>query len=162
MGPANSQNTNIATTNERLARADAFPAAGAAKKQSADNVRNLVTGYTAAPAATSVPPGRAHWQISSTGNLERSFIANNWTPILAETGAKFHVVSVIGNTVWAGGEHGALYVARDGGATWNSIAIGTTATITSVHISDDLHGTLATADGQAWTTSDGGRTWQKQ
>lgn len=162
-GPANTvNNVNIPAANESLANAEAAPAAKVAKKQRADALHGLATGYTAAPAATPVPSARAHWQISPTGTLERSYTADNWAPVLAESGVKFHVVSVIGNTVWAGGEHGALYVSRDDGATWNPIVVDTTATITSVHFSDELHGTLETADGQGWATSDGGKSWQKQ
>lgn len=162
-GPSNTaNNANIAVTDGNLAKAEPASRAKVAKKQRADALQDLATGYAGAPAATPVSAARAHWQISSTGTLERSYIADNWTPVLSETGAKFHVVSVIGNTVWAGGEHGALYVSRDGGATWKSIAIDTTATITSVHFSEDSHGTLETGDGQVWKTSDGGQTWQKQ
>lgn len=153
-------NANIAIVNDNLAKAEPAPPAKVAKKQRADALQGTVTGYAATPTAAPVPAARAHWQISAAGLLERSYTADNWTPVLAETGAKFHVVSVIGNTVWAGGAHGALYVSHDGGATWNSVAINTTATITSIHFSDDSQGTLETADGQVWKTSDGGRTWQ--
>lgn len=162
-GPSNTaNNANIANTNDNLASAESAPAAKVAKKQSADDFHGLATGYTATSTAAPIPAARAHWQISSTGALERSYVADNWTPVLSETGAKFHVVSVIGNTVWAGGEHGALYVSRDGGMTWNGIPIETGATITSVHFSDDMHGTLETAEGQTWKTTDGGKTWQNQ
>lgn len=162
-GPANAvNNVNIAAANESLAKAEAAPAAKVAKKQSADAFHGVVSGYAAAPAAAPVASVRAHWQISSTGTLERSYTGGNWSPVMAESGVKFHVVSVIGNTVWAGGEHGALYVSRDGGGTWTSVPIDSTATITSVHFSDDLHGTIESSDGQAWATSDGGKSWQKQ
>ena len=161
-GPSNAANTNIATNNQTLAKAEPAPADKVAKKQRADVYHGAANGYVAAPAAAPVPSVRAHWQISPAGILERAYTAGDWAPVLAESGVKFHVVSVIGNTVWAGGEHGALYVSRDSGATWNSMAIGTAATITFVHFADDLHGSLETADGQAWKTSDGGKTWQKQ
>jgi len=161
-GPSNAVNTNINSANENLAKAESASSAKVAKKQRADTFHGLATGYTVAPAVAPVPAARAHWQISSTGTLERSYVADRWTPVLAETGTRFHVVSVIGNTVWAGGENSALYVSRDGGITWNPIPLNTTATITSIHFSDDLHGTLETADGQVWRTADGGRSWQKQ
>ncbi len=159
-GPSNT--ANISATSANLAKAESAAPAKIAKKQRADAFHGLATGYTAAPAAVPPPAARAHWQISSTGTLERSYDADNWSAVLIETGAKFHVVSVIGNTVWAGGEYGALYVSRDGGATWTPITIDTTATIASVHFSNDSHGTLETSDGQVWKTADSGKTWQKQ
>jgi hypothetical protein len=162
-GPSNTANKiNITAADNKLAKAESAPRAKFSSKQRADEFRGLTTGYTAAPAAAPLPAARAHWQISSTRILERSYAADTWTPVLTVTGAKFHVVSVIGNTVWAGGEHGALYVSRDGGTTWNPVTIDTTSTITSVHFSDDLHGTLETVDGQVWKTADNGKTWQKQ
>ncbi len=162
-GPSNTANNiNIAAANESLAKAESAPAAKVAKKQSDNAFHGLADGYTAAPAAAPVSSVRAHWQISPTGALERSYTDKNWAPVLAESGVNFHIVSVIGNTVWAGGEHGALYVSRDGGVTWKRSAIDTTATITSVHFSDDLHGTLETTAAQVWKTSDGGNSWQKQ
>ncbi len=161
--PANPvNNVDVAAANESVAKAGSAPAARVANKQRADALQGLATGYTAGAASAPLPAARAHWKISETGTLERSYVADNWTPVLADTGAKFHVVSVIGNTIWAGGEHGALYVSRDGAATWTRIPIDTTATITSVHFSDDLHGTLGAADGQVWKTSDSGTSWQKQ
>jgi hypothetical protein len=162
-GPlSTANNVNIAAASENLVKAESAPSAKVAKKQRVDAFHGLATGYTAAPAAAPVLSVRAHWQISPTGTLERSYTTGNWAPVLAETGVKFQVVSVIGNTVWAGGEHGALYVSRDGGTTWNASAIGATTTITSVHFSDDLHGRVKTADGQIWESSDAGKSWQKQ
>lgn len=163
-GPANTaNNVNGAVANDTpLAKAESAPSAKVAKKQRAGTLQGIVAGYAAPPAAAPLPAARAHWQISATGTLERSLVADSWTPVLTETGTKFHVVSVIGNSVWAGGEHGTLYVSRDGGANWNPIAIDTTATITSVHFSDDSHGTLQTAAGESWKTADAGKTWQKQ
>jgi putative zinc finger protein len=163
-GPSNSANANsanLANMNDNLARAEAAPAAKVQKKQArVDSLRAGVTGY-AVGAPLTQPAARAHWQISSTGALERSYIADQWTPVLAETGAKFHVVSVIGNTIWAGGENGALYTSRDGGSTWTPVKVDTAETITSIHFSDDSHGTLQTSNGLTWKTSDGGKTWEK-
>ncbi|HEU5402899.1 MAG TPA: zf-HC2 domain-containing protein [Terriglobales bacterium] len=161
--PSNTvDNVNIAASNQGLAKVESAPAAKVAKKQPAGDFNGIVTGYTAAPAAAPVAATRPRWQISSTGTLEHSYMADNWTPVLSDTGAKFRVVSVVENTVWAGGEHGALYVSRDGGTTWTPVPIDTTATITSIRFSDNLHGTLETDGGQAWNTTDGGKVWQKR
>ena len=168
-GPTNSANSNsantnidnIATSNESLAKAEAAPATKVQKKEErADAFHGVVAGY--ATPAERQPGARPRWQISSTGALERSYIADQWTSVLVETGVKFHVVSVIGNTIWAGGERGALYVSRDGGSTWTPLKLDTVETVTSIHFSDDSHGSLQTSDGQTWKTSDGGKTWEKQ
>ncbi len=159
-GPSNTANINVANTN--IARAEPPAAAKVAKERArADEFHGLAAGYALAPAAPP-PPARARWRISGTGVLERSYVADNWAPVLPETGVKFHVVSVIGITVWAGGERGALYVSRNGGITWDHVAIDTSGTVTSIHFADDLNGTLETADAEAWKTADGGKTWQKQ
>lgn len=158
-------NADVSVENAKIAQTPS--AAVATKKQQVrrEELHGVASGYVAG--AAPIQPAlqlaaRAHWRISPTGTLERSYIADNWTPVLADPGGKFHVIAVLANTVWAGGEHGALYVSHDGGTNWAPAAINTTETITSIHFSDELHGTLQTADGLAWKTADGGKTWEKQ
>jgi photosystem II stability/assembly factor-like uncharacterized protein len=66
-----------------------------------------------------------------------------------------------------GGQGGALYYSADDGSQWQRLspsADGVTLTedITALNFQDGQHGNLTTSSGQSWTTSDGGRTWQKQ
>jgi photosystem II stability/assembly factor-like uncharacterized protein len=161
-GPSNAANvSNVYTANNNAA-----PAAAVAKKQKLDaaprqEIGSESLGYVqAAPAAA--PAARAHWRISTDGKVERSYGSDAWSPVLTDTGASFQVVSVIGNVVWAGGSHGALYASRDGGTNWIPIKIATTADITSIHFDDELHGVLRTSDGKTWKSMDGGNTWSLQ
>jgi hypothetical protein len=159
--PSNSADNLVSAG--RVGGLEAPSAAKAPKKEAmrGTSVHGAVTGY-AAPAFRLGGSDRAHWQISAGGVLERSYRADVWEPVLSETGTKFHVVSVIGDLIWAGGEHGALYVSRDGGTTWSPVKIDTSDTITSIRFSDDLHGILQASDGATWKSADGGKSWDKQ
>ncbi|MDT8066877.1 MAG: hypothetical protein ROO76_01790 [Terriglobia bacterium] len=163
---ANPANDKLPVANEKATQAPPVAAMAAKKPQAQRNeFHGLATGYVAgaAPIQSAIQASvRAHWRISKAGTLEHSYTADDWTPVLTETGAKFYVVAVLANTVWAGGERGALYVSNDGGTNWTPITIDTTDTITSIHFSDELHGIIRTKDGPSWKTSDGGKTWEKQ
>ena len=79
----------------------------------------------------------------------------------------FHVVSVVGGSVWAGGSGGALFHSRDGGQNWSKDVLASpasveTGTIVSIRFSDALHGVVTTDGGSRWSTSDGGTTWTKE
>ncbi len=106
------------------------------------------------------------WHISAEGHLERENPAGGWTRVLAEQPTTFHVVSVIGNNVWAGGSGGALFHSRDGGQSWGKQPLGSpgveTDAIVAIQFSDAMHGIISTQRGALWSTSDGGITWTKQ
>ncbi|HEV2114645.1 MAG TPA: YCF48-related protein [Terriglobales bacterium] len=112
------------------------------------------------------PPTR--WMLSADGTLMRSTDAGkNWQGLPFENNIIFHAVAVIGPRVWVGGQGGALYYSSDDGSRWQSLApsvagVALSEDITSLAFQDPLHGSLTTAGGQTWTTSDGGHSWQKQ
>lgn len=116
------------------------------------------------PAATrSVSGLRSQWRVTPDGRLEHSTAPGSWTPVLADQPTVFHVVSVVGNNVWAGGNSGALFHSIDGGETWNQRPLaGKTGTIVSIHFSDIQHGVVISDSGGRWSTSDGGVTWNRQ
>ncbi len=165
-GPANTANANL--TNVYQATNQAAPAAPPAKtaRSKAESAQKPVAstqafGYALDRQANAVITTRPHWRISELGTLERSLGGDVWSPVLVKTQGKFHVVSVVGDVVWAGGENGALYVSRDGGNSWFPVKLGTKEAIISIHFSDGLHGTVQGDSGTVWKTSDGGATWAK-
>ncbi|MGE5111465.1 MAG: YCF48-related protein, partial [Acidobacteriaceae bacterium] len=170
-GPAHSANATLpdsyAVDGNANAPKMAAPAVAKAQKKeaAAAPVSGIVGGYArtpipAAPARTRM--AAAQWRISETGQLERSSGGTTWTPVLEEAGRKFHVVSVVGAMVWAGGDKGALFVSRDGGGNWAPVNIKTSGDILSIQFADLMSGSLQTSDGETWKTSDGGKRWQKQ
>ena len=170
-GPANSANANLtdgyAVDGNANAPKMAAPAVAKDQKKEAAGgaVGGIVSGYARAPIPASTARARmapVQWRISESGQLERSSGGTTWTPVLEEAGRKFHVVSVVGNMVWAGGNKGVLFVSRDGGGNWKPVNIETSGDILSIQFADLMNGSLQTSDGETWKTSDGGKSWQKQ
>ncbi len=107
------------------------------------------------------------WRIGDHGQLQRSTGKDDWKPTLAKTQTRFHVVSVTGNDVWAGGTSGRLYHSLDGGEHWTRIEINAggqslSDTITSIRFRDALNGTVVTDSGAVWETHDGGLHWTRK
>jgi hypothetical protein len=177
-GPANTANaqvTNVFTANSAQSAAPAAvrsaqnvaPAAAPVQKQSkAELARDAAAAKTVMGYAQSVPDerleGRAHWRISKAGVLERSYLADDWAPVLVGPGVKIRVVSVVGNIVWAGSDHGALYVSRNGGVDWAPLKIPTSADIVSIRFDDESNGAIQTSTGETWKTTDAGNSWNRQ
>jgi hypothetical protein len=112
------------------------------------------------------PPTR--WMLSADGALLRSTDAGkNWQIVPFEDSRVFHAVAVVGSRVWVGGQGGALYYSGDDGSQWQRLTpsaagVALSEDISNLAFQDVLHGSLTTAGGQTWTTSDGGHSWQKQ
>lgn len=79
----------------------------------------------------------------------------------------FRAVAANGPDVWAGGVNGMLYHSIDAGNHWTHVVPSTpgaslTGDIVSVSFLDAQHGRIATSTSEAWVTSDGGQSWEKQ
>ena len=79
----------------------------------------------------------------------------------------FRAVTAAGSEVWAGGSKGALYHSLDAGTHWmrvvpTSAGAILTGDIVSLEFPDPQHGRITTSTPEIWTTSDAGKTWQKQ
>jgi len=110
---------------------------------------------------------RSQWRLSPDGHLEHLTAPGSWTPVLADQPTTFHVVSVVGSNVWAGGSGGALFHSRDGGQNWSQVALASlsgaeSGTIVAIRFSDAEHGVVTTDGGAQWSTSDGGASWKKE
>jgi photosystem II stability/assembly factor-like uncharacterized protein len=115
----------------------------------------------------SVSAGHTQWRITPDGHLEQRSASGNWMRVLAEQPIAFHVVSVVGDNVWAGGNGGALFHSSDGGQSWSKQRIGSppdveTDTIAAIRFTDTTRGVVTTESGARWSTSDGGATWTKE
>jgi photosystem II stability/assembly factor-like uncharacterized protein len=111
------------------------------------------------------PPTR--WMLSPEGALLRSTDAGkNWQTVPFTSVVVFRAIAVVGPKVWVGGQGGALYYSPDDGNQWTRLlpAAGVILNddISKLAFHDALHGSLTTAAGQTWTTSDGGHSWQKR
>jgi len=107
---------------------------------------------------------RPQWRINEAGQVERSFGNGLWQEVLDAGTAKLHVVSVLSDSVWAGGEKLRLYRSIDNGVTWSAVQLPSKGSvqnvITHVRFQTPLDGEIDTADGTSWLTTDGGITWK--
>jgi photosystem II stability/assembly factor-like uncharacterized protein len=114
-----------------------------------------------------VGPPSALWSVNSDGRVQRSTDGGKtFEQIKVAHGIKFRAIAALGNEVWAGGAHGALFHSADGGATWNRTGINfegntITETITGIQLHDPQHLTVTTASGSQWFSEDGGQHWRQ-
>jgi Carboxypeptidase regulatory-like domain/Photosynthesis system II assembly factor YCF48/Putative zinc-finger len=108
------------------------------------------------------------WTLSPEGAVQRSADSGRtWQAVSVVTGATFRGLSAVGANIWVGGKAGALYHSTDSGQTWAKFEPAAAGKkldqdIVRVDFSDELSGTVNTANDEAWTTSDGGRNWQRK
>jgi carboxypeptidase family protein/photosynthesis system II assembly factor YCF48-like protein/putative zinc finger protein len=123
---------------------------------------------TAAPAAAAnqpLPAAMPQWTLASDGTLQRSLdFGKSWQaiPVLGASG--FRALSANGAHVWVGGNAGALYHSADSGQTWTRVTPTIDgrkleADIKQVDFSDAQNGTVTAANGEVWSTSNGGQSW---
>jgi hypothetical protein len=106
------------------------------------------------------------WRVTPEGHLEH-LSPTGWTSTLADKPIKFRVVAALPNGVWAGGSHGELFHSEDSGAHWDEIALpvppdGKNDAIVAIHFVDLQHGIALTESGARYSTSDGGKSWQRE
>ena len=108
----------------------------------------------------------ATWGLSVDGSPQRSFDSGkSWQNITVQDGLAFKAINSIGNHVWVGGSAGALYHSADAGQSWDRVrpvASGEKleANIARIEFTDPQNGTVTAANGQVWSTSDGGQSWR--
>lgn len=108
------------------------------------------------------------WTISSSGQVQRSRDSGkSWQPVVVADHATFRALSANGPDLWVGGADGLLYHSADAGIHWTQIKpvadnATLTADIAAIEFTDPQHGKITTANGEAWLTTDAGRSWQKR
>jgi Photosynthesis system II assembly factor YCF48/Putative zinc-finger len=147
--------------------ADNFAATPRPQATLARRASPLAASTTTSNALVSSLP-TADWTISAAGKVQRSRDGRkSWEELDVDRNVVFRVVFAVGPDVWLGGSKGALYHSADGGQHWTRVNIGTGSTTVTddvIHIEfkDAQHGTVGTAAGDSWTTTDAGQHWQKQ
>jgi len=135
----------------------ASPPVSAARNESA-------SGTASMPGPAKTRP--AVWRLSPDGRVQDSADSGtHWQEVPVENGIRFHSITSLGDEIWVGGDGGALYHSRDSGRSWARVmpaASGKTldSEITGIRFSDLENGTVTTANGQVWSTSDDGKNWR--
>jgi hypothetical protein len=102
------------------------------------------------------------WSLSPNGDVQRSIDSGRTWQSLPVAGSPFRAINALGNDIWVGGNAGALYHSADAGQSWTKISPVSTDDVTHIEFSDAQNGLLNTANGEVWTTSDGGRSWHSK
>jgi len=131
--------------------------------QAEEGVRD---GISPASAPRTLGERRA-WRITPEGHVEHLVAPDSWTQVMAEQPATFHVIAVVGDNVWAGGDDGLLFRSPDGGEHWTRVVLGAgdkaeNGRITTIRFNTAQQGSIRTEVGTEWVTADGGQTWTKQ
>ena len=132
-------------------------AASAAKQVSAAGLSSDETAFALNKDKKTAFP--LSWSLSPNGDVQRSLDSGRTWQSLAVVGSPFHAITAVGNDIWVGGNAGALYHSADAGQSWTKIPSVSTDDVTHIEFSDAQNGLLKTANGQVWSTSDGGRSW---
>jgi len=138
---------------------------GALRAEPAEAVKMKSARAAAAPVSAAVAEYSAppRWSVSENGTVLRSTDAGrSWQTLRVSEGIRFRAVAAVGQQIWAGGSEGALFHSSDGGHSWTRLPLRVGGDIMRVTFSDALHGSVETSAGETWTTSDGGRNWQRR
>ncbi len=151
--------TQIAQAQSEEARSTGLETVEVKKQKSAK------TRKAAPVAARALALSLWQWSLSPEGAVQRSSDqGKTWQEVSVAEGATFRAIWADGEAAWAGGNGGALYHSTDSGQHWTQVVPTANseklqADITRIDFSGALRGTVSTANGQAWTTTDGGQTW---
>lgn len=124
----------------------------------ADRVDGAMAGM-----AKKTETAQSAWKVGDSKLLKLDD-SGAWTEgYSAGEGIEFSVVSTRDSDIWAGGSNAALVHSHDGGATWERITLGSSATgtITSIE-AGSLKIQVKSSSGQSWSSPDGGKTWVLQ
>ncbi|MGH9502198.1 MAG: YCF48-related protein [Terriglobales bacterium] len=108
----------------------------------------------------------AQWTLSADGKLERSLDSGKtWQTVPVASNVVFRALAANDADIWLGGAAGVLYHSSDAGQHWNQVTPAQdgkvlTGDIVTVEFSDARRGKLVSGNGETWTTSDAGATWQ--
>ncbi len=141
--------------------------AGARKPQSA---ADLKTNEPSTVQATA-PFGSTVWRMGKNGKIERSADAGaTWVPQVSPSLEDWLAAAAVSDTVcWVAGRNGSIARATDG-ESWERIAPPAQAAAngaripdwTGITARDAQSATITASDGRKFSTTDGGKTWQRQ
>jgi hypothetical protein len=118
--------------------------------------------FDVAPRLIASPNPAIVWRIATNGAVERSTDSGS-TWQRQSTGVTVTLAAGAAPSAsicWLVGPQGTVLLTTDG-RSWRRIEFPEAVDLASVRASDDKSATVATADGRAFSTTDGGRTWKR-
>jgi len=108
----------------------------------------------------------AQWSIAQ-GKLQRSVDAGATWQTALQLEHPLLSFGARGSDVWTGGQRGTLFHSADSGTTWAMFQPSTNAgalaaDIVAIEVRGPADISLSTSNNESWTTSDGGKTWEKK
>src|SRR5262249_6324428 len=98
---------------------------------------------------------RPQWRDHKTGRPRRTLGSGGCEPLVPSEQDRMHIVSVISDTVWAGGENDVLYRTQNEGLTWQKVALpeknGSAHVIAHIRFVNAATGTIEAEDGTSWS-----------
>lgn len=137
--------------------------------------RNVLPAANLAKARSHTSAQNATWAITA-GVLQRSLDSGQSWQNAVHAADPLLCYATQGAEIWTGGQGGVLFHSADGGATWLEIQPSIkgrflSSDITHIDIHDDDTRrdaaslpmiTIATGNGEIWSSADGGKTWGKK
>jgi photosystem II stability/assembly factor-like uncharacterized protein len=160
MGGQGKFNSNLQKSeSSEVAAAPASPAMAGSLERSDGLTRRALLPSAAKSLEADSP--LVYWKVAG-GKLLKSADLSQWQEAYprANTNPEFSFVVAHGTDVWAGGSRVWLVHSADGGATWENIRLGDSASGTIVAITaNGANVQVKTSDNQSWSSGDGGKTW---
>jgi hypothetical protein len=108
----------------------------------------------------------AQWSLNQ-GKLQRSVDAGATWQIALQLEHPLLSFGTRGSDVWVGGQNGTLFHSADSGTTWTMVQPSTNAgalaaDVIAIEIRGPADLSLSTSNNESWTTSDGGKSWEKK
>jgi Putative zinc-finger len=108
----------------------------------------------------------AQWAVHGN-ELQRSVDAGGAWKAVLHSDRPLLCYAASGNDVWAGGEGGNLFHSANGGLTWSQVHPSAqqqtlSDDVTHIEIHSPSRVAVFTSNHQSWSTTDGGRSWQKK
>jgi hypothetical protein len=121
----------------------------------------ILDRMSAVPLIVQSPNPRIRWRIVAGTNVERSTDGGiTWQA--QSTGAAVRLTAGAApspTTCWLVGAGGVVLVSQDGQA-WQRVAFPEAIDLTAILATDGSNATVMAADGRAFSTTDGGKTWR--
>ena len=111
----------------------------------------------------SSPNGSVAWQFGIGGAIMRSANSGAWVAQHSGVTTDLLAASAPSNDVcWMVGKSGTIVLTLDGGANWQLVKPPSRDNFTAISSTDSNNAIVIAANGQRFTTHDGGVTWSAQ